>query len=109
MKQIEKFNKADKEKQKEIETNPLKIFIDALENCKPILKLTTVKKGGISYQCPVPMSEKEREFKSAKLLISSIEEKGRDVRFWDFFAQELIDASQNQVIYSVNFEFILKY
>ena len=107
MKQVEQFNKADKEKQKEIETNPIKIFSQALENCKPILKLTTVSKGGINYQCPVPMTEREREFKSAKLLISSIEDKPKDMRVWDFFAQELIDASQNRVFYSDNFKNII--
>jgi small subunit ribosomal protein S7 len=67
-----------------------------LDNCKPILKLVTISRGGINYQVPVPMSEKEREFKATMLIISSVNEKDKEARFYDKLANELIDASLNQ-------------
>lgn len=98
LKQIEKYNKAkDEAERKEIETNPMKIFLNGLDNTKPILKLVGVVKGGISYQVPVPMSEKEREFKATNMVISSSNEKDDNVRFYDKLSQEMIDAFQNQV------------
>ncbi|CAF0937893.1 unnamed protein product [Brachionus calyciflorus] len=97
LKQIEKFNKTeDGNKKKEIETNPRKIFLGAMDNTKPILKVVGIVKSGISYQVPVPMSEKEREFKATKLIISSCQDKDNKSRFYDILAQELIDAFNNQ-------------
>jgi small subunit ribosomal protein S7 len=81
----------------EIETNPMNIFLKAVDNCKPILKVISVKKSGISYQCPTPMSEKEREFKAYKLILESSLEKDRTMRFYDKLANELIEAYKNQV------------
>ena len=57
----------------------------------------TVKKGGLSYKCPVPMSDKEREFKGTKFLINSCLEKDKTIRFYEVLAYELIEASLNQV------------
>lgn len=98
LKQVEKFNKETNEKKRaEIQINPQKIFLGAIENCKPLLKLTPVKKGGITYQVPVPMTEKERQFRAVKMLIATVNEKERGVHFWNRFAIELIDAYNNQV------------
>ncbi len=80
-------------------TDPIKIFLKAMDNCKPLLKIVNVKKGGISYKCPVPMSEKEREFRATKFIISSCLEKEKDHRMYDSLAYELIEAAQNQVNY----------
>jgi hypothetical protein len=44
------------------------------------------------------MSEKEREFKATNLIVSSANEKERNVRFHDKLSDELIDASKNQAI-----------
>ena len=97
---MEKQNKeVDEEKKKEIEANPFAVFLAALDNCKPLLKVIPVKKGGITYKCPVPMNEKEREFKSIQLILKSCLEKDRNARFYDALAHELIDAQQNQVIF----------
>ena len=69
-----------------------------MDNCKPLLKITSISKGGISYKCPVPMSDKEREFKATKFIIESCREKDRNMKFYDVLAYELIEASKNQVI-----------
>jgi small subunit ribosomal protein S7 len=87
----------------------VKIFLTALDNCKPLLKLEKVNKGGITYQCPMPMSEKQREFKAIKFIISSCLEKDRPMRFYDALANELLDAYEYQVninIISKLFQFI---
>lgn len=95
---MERRNKeTDEEKRSQIEVNPLKVFLGALDNCKPLLKITSVSKGGISYKCPVPMSDKEREFKATKFIIDSCREKDKNMRFYDVLAYELIEASKNQV------------
>lgn len=48
--QIEKYNKTEDETKNTIECNPVKIFYDAITNCKPVLGLTPIKRGGIVYQ-----------------------------------------------------------
>lgn len=49
--QLTKYNKCETEEDKAaIELNPKKIFHEAVENCKPIMCLTPVKRGGVKYQ-----------------------------------------------------------
>jgi hypothetical protein len=53
LKQIEKLNNPEKLKDQKLEeliTNPSQLFLTALENSKPILKIIPFKKSGISYQ-----------------------------------------------------------
>jgi len=40
----------DPEKKASIETNPLKIFHAAVINSTPVLQLTPIKRGGVTYQ-----------------------------------------------------------
>lgn len=104
LKQVEKVNKATTEEEKaKIEADPVKIMLKAFENCKPILKLTPVKKGGITYQVPVPMTEKEREFKSFKFILKACEDKPDTMRIYDRLSNELIDASNFAVIHFLSF------
>jgi small subunit ribosomal protein S7 len=108
LRQVEKLNKAKTQEQKnEIEANPINVFVTALDNCKPLLKIISMKRGGISYQVPVPMSEKEREFKATKLIISSCVEKDKTMRLYNRLAIELIEASKNEVNKPIIF-FLLK-
>jgi small subunit ribosomal protein S7 len=101
---VERFNKEqDETKRNNIETNPLKIFLTALDNCKPLLKLEPVNRGGITYQCPMPMSERESEFRSIKFILTSANDKDRNVRFYDSLSNELLDAYQFQVKNNSNF------
>ena len=107
LRQVEKLNKAEDPKEKEkIETRPLNIFLKAIDNCKPILKIVKIKKGGITYQVPTPMTEKEREFRATKMLITSCQEKYVDAKekkmplaFFERFSYELFEAFNNQVVF----------
>ena len=49
--QVEKYNKAltDEEKS-QIECNPVTIFKQAVENCKPLLTTIKVVKSGVAYR-----------------------------------------------------------
>lgn len=40
----------DEEKKEEILTDPMEIFHKALQNCKPVLDVTNVKRGGVIYK-----------------------------------------------------------
>ena len=100
MRQIEKWHtETSPEKKQEIETNPLKIFLTALENCKPLVKVQRINKGGINYQVPVPITEKEKEFKAMKYIIETCREKEKTVKFHDRLASELLDDSRSEVLH----------
>jgi len=49
-KQVEKYHKTAVGKKEEIECNPYAIFHQALENCKPVVGLASIQKGGKYYQ-----------------------------------------------------------
>ena len=53
--QLEKYNKATTQEEKDaIEINPYKIIYGAMENAKPLLKLSEMRKGAVLYRVPVP-------------------------------------------------------
>ena len=47
--QLLKYHSAHDEEKVEIVLNPVTVFHKALENCKPVLTLTKVYKGGVRY------------------------------------------------------------
>ncbi len=96
LRQLEKWNTTEESKRDTIETNPLKIFITAVENCKPVVQMTPVKKAGITYQVPVPITESAREFRAMKFLVNSCRRRDK-TRFYDRLASELLLAYQNEV------------
>ncbi|XP_018323968.1 28S ribosomal protein S7, mitochondrial isoform X2 [Agrilus planipennis] len=94
--QLEKYHKAKTEAEKQaIEINPKNIFHQAVNNCKPLLYLTPIKRGGVKYQVPVPIPDKRSQFLSMKWLIEAAREKERTVHFPEKLAYELIDAASN--------------
>ncbi|KAF5282472.1 hypothetical protein FQR65_LT14280 [Abscondita terminalis] len=94
--QLERYHKAQKNEDKEkIELNPRVIVHRAILNGKPLLQLTPIKRGGVKYQVPVPITDKRSQFLSMKWLIEAGKEKDRNMRFHDQLAVELIDASNN--------------
>ncbi|KAB0796502.1 hypothetical protein PPYR_10563 [Photinus pyralis] len=94
--QLEKYHKLANEEEKEkVVLNPRAIIHQAITNVKPILQLTPIKRGGVTYQVPVPITDRRSQFLSMKWLIEAGNEKERTVRFYDQFAYELIDAANN--------------
>jgi small subunit ribosomal protein S7 len=97
LKQIATYNRTkDPIKRQSIELDPKKVFLKAVENSKPLLKISPFSKGGILYMVPMPISNKISLFQASKLLIESGNEKEKTIRFYDKFADELILASLYQ-------------
>ncbi|XP_072749493.1 small ribosomal subunit protein uS7m [Anoplolepis gracilipes] len=95
--QLQCYHRAETEEEKNnIELDPFVIFHQAVDNCTPILHLINCRKGGITYQVPVPISPILAQHKSMKWLIEAANEKEDDQRFYDTLAKEFVLASQNK-------------
>lgn len=95
--QLQKYNKAETEEEKsKIETNPLTILHKAIENCRPLLNVAPIKRGGVKYQVPVPITEKHSYYLSCKWIVEASREKESRVHLPDKLAYELLDAANNQ-------------
>ncbi|CAI9722558.1 Hypothetical predicted protein [Octopus vulgaris] len=73
--QLEKYHKASDEVKTEIVLNPVTIFHEALENCKPVLYLMKVYKGGVRYNVPVCCPPKKQTFLAMKWLVQNCRDK----------------------------------
>ncbi|XP_014670163.1 PREDICTED: 28S ribosomal protein S7, mitochondrial-like [Priapulus caudatus] len=93
--QLAKYHAAPDDMRSSVECNPVTIFHMAIENCKPLLVLQSVKRGAVTYQVPIPVREKEREFLAMQWLREVCRDKHRTVHMDIRLAQELIDASEN--------------
>ncbi|NP_001086729.1 28S ribosomal protein S7, mitochondrial precursor [Xenopus laevis] len=95
--QLEKYYKAPEEERASIECNPYTIFHQALHNCQPIIGLTSILRGGKSYQVPTPLKENRRRFLAMKWLITECRDnKHRRTLMYEKLSQALLDAYQMQ-------------
>lgn len=95
--QLEKYNTAKTEEEKvKIQTNPKEILHQAIENSRPLLQLTPIKRGGVKYQVPVPITVNRSNFMAMKWIIEAANEKERTIHFPQKMAWELLDAAANQ-------------
>ncbi|GJQ80115.1 mRpS7 [Trypoxylus dichotomus] len=94
-KQLEKYHNAKEEEKHKIELNPRVIFHKAVENVTPILQLTPIKRGGVRYQVPVPITAKRAQFLSLNWIIEAANDKERKLHFPETLAGELIAAASN--------------
>ncbi|XP_058059580.1 small ribosomal subunit protein uS7m [Anopheles bellator] len=95
--QLERYHLAESEEERaKIELNPKKLLHQAVENCRPLLQLTPIKRGGVRYQVPVPVTEKRSYFLAMKWLLEAVREKERTVHFPEKMAWEVLDAAANQ-------------
>ncbi|CAH0723430.1 unnamed protein product, partial [Brenthis ino] len=94
--QIERYHLASTPEEKaKIILDPKDIIHIAVENSKPLLQLLPIKRGGITYQVPGPISEKRSLFLAIKWLLEATNDKERTVHFPEQFAWELLDAANN--------------
>lgn len=91
--QLERYNLADADEKHKIETNPQAIIHAAVENCRPMLQLTPIKRGGVKYQVPVPITEKRSYFLAMKWIVEAAREKERTVHLPEKLSWELLDAA----------------
>ncbi|XP_062307919.1 small ribosomal subunit protein uS7m [Osmerus eperlanus] len=92
-KQVEKYHKAPDGNKAEIECNPYAIFHKALENCKPVIGLASIQKGGKYYQVPIPLTENRKRFLVMKWMIGECRDnKHRRTLMYEKLSQELLAA-----------------
>nr|CAG4641178.1 EOG090X0CZM [Eulimnadia texana] len=95
--QLQRYYKAETdEARQKIECNPLNVLHKAVSNAKPLLQLTPIKRGGLVYQVPVPVSDQRATFLAVKWLVTASREKDRKVHYPEKLAAELLDAANNE-------------
>lgn len=72
---------------------PLILFFYALYNSKPMIEIRSVRRGGASYQIPVPLKEKRSISLGIKVLLETAKKKGGSLSL--NLAQTIIEASKN--------------
>jgi small subunit ribosomal protein S7 len=80
-----------KEKEKK---NPIFVFYDALEHSKPCVEVRSVRRGGATYQIPVPLKEKRGISLAMKWILQATRKKKGS--FERNLSNVLIEASKNQ-------------
>lgn len=76
--------------------DPYALLVKAIENCRPVLQVTAIKRGGVKYQVPIPVTEKRSYFLATKWLLEAAREKERKVHLPEKFAWEILDAAYGQ-------------
>ncbi|AGI48894.1 30S ribosomal protein S7 (mitochondrion) [Nannochloropsis oceanica] len=69
-------------------------FFRALENSKPLVEVRSVRRGGATYQVPVPLQEKRSLSLGMKWLIDAARKKGGSASL--NLCLTLLEASKNQ-------------
>ncbi|KRF78170.1 small ribosomal subunit protein uS7m [Drosophila virilis] len=93
--QIERLNLINAEKENVI-IDTERILVNAIENSRPLLQLSEIKRGGVKYQVPIPLTEKKSYFLAMKWLLDAAREKDRKVHLPDKLAWEILDAAHGQ-------------
>lgn len=91
--QIQRLNLGKEDK---VITNPVELLTRAIENCRPILQVTKIKRGGVSYQVPIPVTEKQSYFLAMSWLLDAARDKERKVHLPEKLAWEILDAASGQ-------------
>ncbi|KAG7270714.1 hypothetical protein CRUP_000423 [Coryphaenoides rupestris] len=96
-KQVEKYHKAPQVKKDKIECNPYTIFHQAMENCKPVIGLVSIQRGGKFYQVPVPLSDSRRRYLAMNWMITECREnRDRRMHVYEKLSQELLMAFEKE-------------
>jgi small subunit ribosomal protein S7 len=74
---------------------PLKLFVKAVENCKPLLEVKTRRVGGANYQVPVEVNADRRTSLAIRWLITYSRGRG-EKGMVDKLTNELLDAANNR-------------
>ncbi|XP_011186590.2 28S ribosomal protein S7, mitochondrial [Zeugodacus cucurbitae] len=93
--QIERMN-LNPDAKNTIIADPEQLLIKAIENSRPLLQLTAIKRGGVKYQVPIPVTEKRSYFLAMKWILEAAREKERKVHLPEKLAWEVLDAAYNQ-------------
>uniref|UniRef100_A0A0N4ZH11 Small ribosomal subunit protein uS7m n=1 Tax=Parastrongyloides trichosuri TaxID=131310 RepID=A0A0N4ZH11_PARTI len=96
--QYKSWLKASEEEKVKIELNPFVIAEKAIENCKPMMKLQGVTRGGVTYQVPFPIYEAEAEFRAMKMMrdVCRTKAKRGESSLGQMLASEFLAAYNNE-------------
>lgn len=73
--------------------NAFSFFLKALQNSIPIVEVRSIRRGGASYQIPVPLYEDRAISLAMKWILESAKKKGKSTEV--SLSQTLLDASKN--------------
>jgi small subunit ribosomal protein S7 len=80
---------------KQVKTEPLPVFEQAMKNVTPMLQVKSRRVGGATYQVPIEVSPERGEFLAMRWIISFARDRsGRSMA--EKLAAELMDAAQGQ-------------
>jgi small subunit ribosomal protein S7 len=75
--------------------NPVAVFHQALENCKPMVEVKSRRVGGSNYQVPVEVRPERREALAMRWLVKFARERSGRTMF-EKLANELIEAAHSR-------------
>ncbi|CAJ0568345.1 unnamed protein product, partial [Mesorhabditis spiculigera] len=87
------------EEKANVERDPFKVAEAAIRNCRPLMKLMPVTRGGTTYQVPFPIEEDEAEFRAMKMMRDVCRGKSKHsevLHFKDYLANEFLSAYNNE-------------
>lgn len=93
--QIERLNLVQN-KTDNIITDSERLLINAIENSRPLLQLSVIKRGGVNYQVPIPLTEQKSYFLAMKWILDAAREKERKICLPEKLAWEILDAACRQ-------------
>jgi small subunit ribosomal protein S7 len=80
---------------KQLKTDPLGVFEQAMKNTAPMLQVKSRRVGGATYQVPIEVTPERGEFLATKWIITFARDRsGRSMA--EKLAAELMDAAQGQ-------------
>ncbi|XP_011497686.1 PREDICTED: 28S ribosomal protein S7, mitochondrial, partial [Ceratosolen solmsi marchali] len=94
--QLQAYNSCDSNDKEKIELDPKVILRNAVENAKPVMELTQIKRAGQVYKVPIPIDSRRSRLLAIRWLIQAAKEKTRTDFLYDRLAHELIQAHNNQ-------------
>jgi len=80
---------------KKANDEPLKVFKQAVENCRPVLEVRSKRVGGANYQIPIEVSSNRRTSLSIRWIVAAARARG-EKSMQERLASELLDAANNR-------------
>jgi len=77
------------------DAEPIEVFTEAIENCKPSIEVRSKRVGGATYQVPTPVSSKRQRTLAIRWILEAVRSKtGRPTH--QRLAEELVNAFRRE-------------
>jgi len=80
--------------QKKTQKDPIEVFVQALENAKPLVEVKSRRVGGATYQVPIEIRPERRQALGIRWLITNSRSRSEKTMFQKL-AGEIMDAYNN--------------